>query len=301
MQSPTALSADNPGFGLLIFPTDYAIDPGVLAVEAEARGFESLFVTEHTHIPASRESAWPGGGDLPKEYWSTFDPYIALAVAAARTTTLKVGTGITLVTEHDPIVLAKTVASLDVLSGGRVLLGIGAGWNVEEMANHGVDAKNRWAVTRERVQAMRAIWTDAEAQFHGEHVDFDPIWAEPKPVQAGGPPVLLGASSRWAFDRVAQYCDGWMPIYQDPARAAASGALDYAEGVATVRSAWKARGRGGEPDFTVFGMPPKAKAIESMLALGFQRLIFPLPSADADTVMPLLDRYAALAAGFAAT
>lgn len=290
----------SPAFGLLIFPTDYAIDPGVLAVEAEARGFESLFVTEHTHIPASRQSPWPGGAELPREYWSTYDPYVALTTAAARTTTLKVGTGITLVTEHNPISLAKTVASLDKLSGGRVLLGIGAGWNVEEMANHGVDASKRWAITRERVQAMRAIWSQNDAEYHGEHVDFEPIWSEPKPAQAGGPPVLLGASSRWAFDRVAEYCDGWMPIYQDAARAAESTALDYAAGVAAVRSAWQARGRSGEPDLSVFGVPPKAKTIESLLGIGFNRLIFGLPSEGADTVMPMLDRYAELAAGFSA-
>lgn len=284
-------------FGVLIFPTDYSIDPGDLAVEVEARGFESLFVTEHTHIPASRATPWPGGRELPREYWSTLDPYVALATAAARTKTLRLGTGITLVTEHNPISLAKTIASLDVLSGGRVLLGIGAGWNVEEMANHGVDARKRWPITRERVLAMREIWTQAEAQYHGEHVDFDPIWSNPKPAREGGPPVLLGASSKYSYERVADYCDGWMPIFADHDRSSASGAPDYAGGIAAIRRSWKENGRFGAPDFSIFGCPPHQGKLESLVDIGFNRLIFGLPSADADTVLPLLDRYAELAGG----
>lgn len=282
-------------FGVLIFPTSYSIDPGDLAVEVEARGFESLFVTEHTHIPASRATPWPGGRELPREYWSTFDPYIALSMAAARTKTLRLGTGITLVTEHNPISLAKTIASLDLLSGGRVLLGIGAGWNVEEMANHGVDASKRWPITRERVLAMREIWSQPEAQYHGEHVDFDPIWSDPKPASPGGPPVLLGASSKYSFDRVADYCDGWMPIFADHDRSTASGAPDYAGGIASIKRSWAENGRSGTPDFSIFGCPPNHNKLESLIDTGFNRLIFGLPSADADTVLPLLDRYAELA------
>ncbi|MCR9279768.1 MAG: LLM class F420-dependent oxidoreductase [Pseudomonadaceae bacterium] len=282
-------------FGVLIFPTDYSIDPGDLAVEVEARGFESFFVTEHTHIPASRVTPWPGGRELPREYWSTYDPYIALATAAARTTTLRVGTGITLVTEHNPISLAKTIASLDKLSGGRVVLGIGAGWNVEEMANHGVDASKRWPITRERVLAMRAIWSESEPEFHGEHVNFDPIWSEPKPASPGGPPILLGASSKFSFARVAEYCDGWMPIFADHDRSAASGAPNYAQGIDTIKQLWAERGRAGQPDFSIFGCPPKRNKLESLVDMGFNRLIFGLPSADADTVLPLLDKYAELA------
>lgn len=174
-------------FGALIFPTDYSIAPAPLAKAMEQRGFESLFVTEHTHIPASRKSPWPGGRELPKEYWHTLDPYVALSAAAAVTTSLKVGTGITLVTEHDPIALAKQVASLDFISGGRVLLGVGAGWNAEEMAHHGVEFKDRWKVTRERVLAMRRIWTEEAPEFRGEHVNFEPLWSWPKPIQPGGP------------------------------------------------------------------------------------------------------------------
>lgn len=279
-------------FGVLIFPTAYSVPPPDLARAAEARGFESLFFPEHTHIPASRQSPWPGGAELPKQYWHSYDPYVALATAAAVTSTIKLGTGITLVTEHDPIVLAKQVASLDVLSGGRVLLGVGAGWNAEEMADHGVTFDTRWRVLRERVLAMRAIWTQEEAEYHGEFVDFDAMWSHPKPVQAGGPKILLGASSRWAYPRIAEYCHGWFPIHQDPARASAQGALDYAQGIEQTREAWRAADREGEPDLSIFGMGPDRDRAEELIAMGFNRVIFALPSADADTVMPLLDRYA---------
>ncbi|MFP6816947.1 MAG: LLM class F420-dependent oxidoreductase [Pseudomonadales bacterium] len=279
-------------FGVLIFPTTYSVSPPDLARAAEARGFESLFFPEHTHIPASRRSPWPGGAELPKQYSHTYDPYVGLATAAAVTSTIKLGTGITLVTEHDPIVLAKQIATLDQLSAGRLLLGVGAGWNAEEMADHGVEYDTRWRVLRERVLAMRRIWSEAEAEYHGEFVDFDPLWSDPKPVQVGGPKILLGASSRWAFARIAEYCDGWFPIHQDPARASAQGALDYAAGIEQTREAWAAAGRQGEPDFSIFGMGPDQGRAEQLIAMGFNRVIFGLPSADADTVMPLLDRYA---------
>jgi probable F420-dependent oxidoreductase len=282
-------------FGALIFPTDYSIGPTALAKAMEQRGFESLFVTEHTHIPASRKSPWPGGRELPKEYWHTLDPYVALSAAAAVTTTLRLGTGITLITEHDPIALAKQVASLDFISGGRVLLGIGAGWNAEEMAHHGVEFKDRWKVTRERVLAMRRIWSEESPEFHGEYVNFEPLWSWPKPVQAGGPKVLLGASSRFVFDRVAEYCDGWFPIHQDAARAQSAGAVDYVAGIRTIREKWQARGRSGEPDFTIFGVPGDPKRVDELMAMGFNRIVFGLPPAEADKVLPLLDRYAALA------
>jgi probable F420-dependent oxidoreductase len=279
-------------FGVLIFPTTYSVSPPDLARAAEARGFESLFFPEHTHIPASRRSPWPGGAELPKQYSHTYDPYVGLATAAAVTSTIKLGTGITLVTEHDPIVLAKQIATLDQLSAGRLLLGVGAGWNAEEMADHGVEYDTRWRVLRERVLAMRRIWSEAEAEYHGEFVDFDPLWSDPKPVQVGGPKILLGASSRWAFARIAEYCDGWFPIHQDPARASAQGALDYAAGIEQTCEAWAAAGRQGEPDFSIFGMGPDQGRAEQLIAMGFNRVIFGLPSADADTVMPLLDRYA---------
>jgi probable F420-dependent oxidoreductase len=282
-------------FGVLMFPTDYAIAPHVLASEAEARGFESIFFPEHTHIPASRTTPWPGGAELPREYSHTHDPFVALTAAAALTKTIRLATGICLVTERDPILMAKQVASLDLLSGGRVILGIGAGWNVEEMANHGVTFATRWKVTRERVLAMRRIWSDDAAEFHGEFVDFEPIWSYPKPTRIGGPPILLGASSRWSWSRVAEYCDGWMPIHQDARRAEASGGIDYGDGVRQTRAAWQRAGRTGSPDFSIFGVPPNPRRIDELIAYGFNRIVFGLPPADPDTVIPLLDRLAAVA------
>jgi probable F420-dependent oxidoreductase len=282
-------------FGVLMFPTDYAIQPVALAGAAEERGFESLFFPEHTHIPASRRSPWPGGGDLPQEYWHAHDPFVALTAAATVTRSLKLGTGIALVTERDPILMAKQAASLDVISGGRLLLGVGAGWNAEEMLNHGVAFESRWKVLRERVLAMRQIWTQEAAAFHGEYVDFDPLWSYPKPVQAGGPKILIGASTKWTWPRIAEYADGWFPIHQDPRRAAAQGPVDYANGIAEVRAAWAAAGRSGEPDFSIFGVGPDEVRVRELIAYGFNRVIFALPAADADTVLPLLDRYAALA------
>jgi len=277
--------------GVLIFPTSYCMPIDALARAVEARGFESLFVCEHTHIPASRKTPWPGGSELPKQYYHTLDPYVALTAAAMVTKDLKLGTGVTLLTQHDPLALAKTVASLDELSGGRTLLGIGAGWNVEEMANHGTEYKTRWALLRERALAMRELWREEKASFKGEHVNFHEVFSYPKPRQPGGPPLLLGASSRWTYDRVAEYADGWMPIYQDAARAA-SGALDYAAGITAVKAAWKERNRDGEPEFNLFGVPAKRSIITSMAELGFSRQLLGLPSADADTLLPLLDKYA---------
>lgn len=276
-------------FGVTMFPTDDAMSVPQLAAAAEARGFESLFLPEHTHIPASRESPWPGGGELPREYYRTQDPFVALAAAAAVTTRLRLGTGIALVTERDPILMAKQVASLDHVSHGRVLLGIGAGWNAEEMANHGVPFGQRWAVLRERVLAMRAIWTEDPASFHGEHVRFDPIHAWPKPVQHGGPPVLLGAASRYAFARIAEYADGWMPIARPD--------VDLAGGMAQLKGAMQAAGRDFDTlDLTLFGVGPDPERVRGYLDLGFRRLVFGLPPAPADKVVPLLDRYAELAA-----
>jgi probable F420-dependent oxidoreductase len=201
--------------GLVIFPTGDGIRPDELALAAEHGGYESLFFTEHTHIPTSRESPYPGGGELPDKYRSTHDPFVALAFAAAATTKLKVGTAVCLVVEHDPIVLAKSVASLDVLSGGRVVFGVGAGWNKEEMRNHGTDPDTRHRLMRERVEAMQAIWEGEEAAYHGRLVDFDPIWQWPKPLQKPRPPVLIGGNGPKVLDRVLAYGDGWMPNMKD--------------------------------------------------------------------------------------
>jgi probable F420-dependent oxidoreductase len=198
-------------YGLVMFPTDYSIRPDELARAAEERGFESLFFPEHTHIPASRRTPYPAGGELPKEYFHSHDPFVALSMAAAVTKKIKLATGICLVIERDPIVTAKEVASLDRLSGGRFLFGVGAGWNIEEMENHGTDPRRRFGLMRERVEAMKAIWTQDEASYHGAHVDFDAIWSWPKPVQKPHPPVLVGGNGEHVLERVVAFGDEWMP------------------------------------------------------------------------------------------
>lgn len=199
-------------FGTFMFCTDETMSPTEVAIEVEAAGFDSLFVPEHTHIPTSRESEYPSGGELPREYIRTYDPFVALTAAAAVTDRLLLGFGICLIIERDPIVTAKAVASLDRLSGGRVLFGVGGGWNREEMRDHGTDPTTRFDVLAERIRAMRRIWTDEVASFQGEHVRFPDMWSWPKPIQAGGPPVLVGGAGPKAFDRVLDYGDGWMPV-----------------------------------------------------------------------------------------
>jgi probable F420-dependent oxidoreductase len=201
--------------GLVIFPTGDGIRPDELALAAEHAGYESLFFTEHTHIPTSRESPYPGGGELPEKYKSTHDPFVALAFAAAATTNLRIGTAVCLVVEHDPIVLAKSVASLDRLSGGRFVFGVGAGWNKEEMRHHGTDPATRHRLLRERVEAMKAIWTSDVAEYHGRLVELEPLWQWPKPLQAPHPPVLIGGNGPRVLDRVLRYGDGWMPNMRD--------------------------------------------------------------------------------------
>jgi probable F420-dependent oxidoreductase len=198
-------------FGITWFATDEAIQPAEMGRMVEERGFESLFTTEHSHIPTSRATPYPAGGDLPPEYWRIHDPFVTLATVAAVTTTLRIGTAICLVIQRDPISTAKQVASLDMVSGGRFLFGVGAGWNLEEMANHGTDPGRRFGILRERVEAMKAIWTEDEPSYHGRYVDFDPIWSWPKPVQKPHPPVLVGGNGRTVYDRVLAFGDGWFP------------------------------------------------------------------------------------------
>ena len=198
--------------GAMMFVTDYSMRPDELARALEERGFESMWVPEHTHIPASRISPWPGGPDLPEMYWHTYDPFVALTAAAAVTTNLKLGTGICLMIERDPITTAKEVASLDLISNGRFIFGIGGGWNAEEMQDHGTNYRRRWRILRENILAMKAIWTEDEPEFHGQYVNFDKCWAWPKPAQKPHPPILMGGDGPTTFDRVLEYCDGWMPI-----------------------------------------------------------------------------------------
>ena len=273
--------------GLHMFPTEYAIHIGELAREAEARGFESLFLPEHTHIPKSRRSPWGGGPTLPQEYWHTHDPFVALAIAAAATTTLKLATGICLVVERDPITTAKSVASLDVLSNGRFLFGIGGGWNAEEMENHGTEFKSRFALLRERVLAMKAIWTEEEPEFHGRFVNFDPMWAYPKPAQKPHPPILLGGESGHTLQRVVDFCDGWLPRGR--------GGFDIGPGLADLKARAAQAGRDMKTiSVTVFGASPDRAVLDRYAALDVTRVTFGLPSKDRDAVLPLLDQYAKL-------
>jgi len=272
-------------FGIQMFPSDQAIQPIELARAVEERELDSLFFPEHTHIPTSRRSPWPAGGELPDYYARTHDPFVALAAAAAVTQRIRLGTGICLVVERDPIQLAKECASLDVISQGRLVLGIGAGWNAEEMENHGVPFSQRWAITREKVLAMKQIWTQDEAEFHGEFIDFDPIWSWPKPRQVGGPPIWIGAGSKWVFDRVADYADGWMPI-----GGPGSGNLER------LREAVERAGRSmSEITLALTGAPMDYDQTRGRMEQGFSELLFAVPPAPPATVLPLLDRCAELA------
>ena len=273
--------------GALMFATDYAIRPDELARAAEERGFESLWFPEHTHIPTSRRSPWPGGPTLPKEYWHTLDLFVALTAAATVTTRLKVGSGICLLIERDPITTAKEVATLDVLSRGRVLFGIGGGWNAEEMEDHGTEFRVRWRVLRERVAAMKKIWTEDEPSFEGETVRFPPLWSWPKPVQKPHPPILLGGHGARALRRVVDYCDGWLPI--------SVRAGDLVADMAELRRVAAETGRDpGTISVSVYGAQMDRDALARLRDVGVARAILALPSADADTVLPLLDRGAAL-------
>jgi probable F420-dependent oxidoreductase len=271
-------------FGVVMFPTDYAIRPDQLGRALEERGFESVWFPEHTHIPASRRSPWPGGANLPKEYWSGYDPFVALTVAATATTRLRLGTGICLVVERDPIITAKVVASVDRLSGGRFLFGIGGGWNAEEMENHGTEFKKRWRVLRERVSAMKEIWTKEEAEFHGEFVRFDKIWSHPKPVQKPHPPIIMGGDGPTTFDRVIEFADGWMPIAR-PGR-------NPAEKIPALRQRAEKAGRDPKSiSVTIFFARPDRATVDALRAAGVDRAIFGVPSEGREKVLPLLDSY----------
>ncbi len=277
-------------FGLLMFPAHYAIRPDELARAAEEHGFESLFVPEHTHIPADRRSPWPGGAELPKEYSHTYDPFVALAVAAAATERILLGTGVCLVVERDPIVTAKEVASLDHLSGGRFVFGVGGGWNREEMEHHGTDPRTRFDLMRERVLAMTAIWTREEASYHGEYVDFDRVWSWPKPFQRPRPPVLIGGNGPRALERVVDYGDGWMPI-------ASSDRDELAARVAELQKLSANRGRADIP-VTLFGVRARADDVACWQDVGVDRVLFALPPEPATENLPRISRYAKLAASF---
>lgn len=277
-------------FGVYMFPTEYAIRPDDLARAVEERGFESLWFPEHTHIPAARQSPWPGGGDLPEEYWHTYDPFVALTAAAVATTKLKLGTGICLVMERDPITTAKEVASVDQISNGRFIFGIGGGWNAEEMADHGTKFGRRWRILRENILAMKEIWTKDEAEFHGEFVNFDKMWCYPKPVQKPHPPIFMGGDGPRTFDRVVEFCDGWMPI-----GGRSDSGTSLSEKIAMLRRQADEAGRDGSAiPITIFGVRPDPNVISRMEQDGVSRVLLTLPPSAGDTAIPVLDQLAEL-------
>ena len=279
--------------GVLIFPTDQTIDPVELARASEARGFESLWFPEHSHIPVSRETPWggnPAAPPLPEFYWRAHDPFVSLAACAAVTSTLKVATGICLVAQRDPIRTAKEVARLDRISGGRLILGVGKGWNKEEMAHHGTVYTERRAMLREHILAMGELWSAEEGSFNGEHVNFSPSWAWPKPTQTtgvvGGPPVVLGgnAGPKTAAD-IAEFCDGWMPI----------GGRHPLEKWDAIVEACESIGRDPSTiERGVFGAPPTEDGLTELAATGGSRAVRGLPQSPRDEVMAKLDEFAPL-------
>jgi probable F420-dependent oxidoreductase len=277
-------------FGVAIFPTDESADPATVARMVEDRGFESLFFPEHTHIPASRETPYPPGGELPREYARTYDPLIALSFAAVATSALRLGTGIMLTAQRDPIVTAKAIASLDVLSGGRVLLGVGAGWNIEEMRDHGVDPARRFGRMREMVEAMRQLWTEDEASFTGEHFSFERAWSWPKPAQPSGPPVLVGGNGSKVLERVVRFGDEWYPNFLG----------DDEKMIARLEKlkALAAEAGRGEIPTTLQLAPMEPERLARLAEAGVTRVLQYVPSAPVAVIEPLLDRYAEQAASY---
>ena len=270
--------------GVFIFDTDYSINISELARELEERGYESLFVPEHTHIPTSRRSPFPGGGELPKQYSHTLDPFVSLGFAAASTENLKIGTGICLLPQRDPIVTAKSIASLDLMSKGRFVLGLGGGWNVDEMENHGVTYKTRFAMMKEHVLAMKSLWVDEEAEFHGEYINFDKSWAYPKPFQKPYPPILMGGETDYTLKRVVDYCDGWFPRGR--------GGFDASGSMQRLKDMAAQSGRDMNTlSVSVFGAPPNEETINSYKKAGINRALFALPSENRDHILKLLDTY----------
>jgi probable F420-dependent oxidoreductase len=273
-------------FGIAVFLTDDAADPVTVARLVEERGFESLFFPEHTHIPASRRTPYPRGGELPREYSRTLDPFVALSAAATATQRLLLATGICLVIERDPITTAKEVASLDQVSGGRFLFGVGAGWNEEEMENHGTDPRRRFGVMRERIEAMKAIWTEDEAEYHGRYVDFDSIWSWPKPLQKPHPRILVGGNGPKVLGRVLSFGDEWLP----------NRIGDEEKFFGRVRELQDRAGAAGRDPIpvTFSGTPLKRDVIERLAAGGVHRCVFYVPPAPPGEIERHIDERAAL-------
>ena len=269
-------------FGISTFVTDEGIAPGALARAIEERGFDSLFIAEHTHIPLSRKSPWPRGGELPRKYYRTLDPFITLTAAATATEHLLLGTGVALIVERDPIITAKEVASLDLVSGGRMIFGIGAGWNREEMENHGTDPSTRGELMNERIRAMIEIWSKDKPEFHGQYVNFDPIGAWPKPVQMPYPPIYVGGGSR-AFDRIAQFGDAWLANGLPPDKVKPM--------LGELREA-----AGRDVPVTVFNASSEPEDLEAYAQLDVERVLLGLPTLSESETLHRLDELAGVAA-----
>ncbi|WFG43225.1 LLM class F420-dependent oxidoreductase [Pseudonocardia alni] len=265
-------------FGIATFVTDEGIRPGPLGRALEERGFDSVFLAEHSHIPTSRESPYPGGGDLPRVYYRTLDPFVALTAMAGTTTGLLLGTGIALLPQRDIIHTAKQTASLDLVSGGRLLFGVGAGWNREEMRNHGVDPRTRGPLMTEQLHALRALWTEDEAEFHGDHLDVERSFSWPKPVRT--PPIYLGGESEAALNRLAEVGDGWLP----------RGHTSFDE-IRRVRDVLAERGKPDVPT-TVFGGEPDPDVVAGYAEAGVERVTFLLPTLPESETLAKLDELA---------
>jgi probable F420-dependent oxidoreductase len=277
-------------FGASMFLTDYSMTPGELAQALEARGFESVWAPEHSHIPTSRRTPYPGGGDLPKAYYDVMDPFVTLTAAAMATKTLKVGTGVCLVNQRDTIQTAKLVASIDQVSGGRFLFGIGVGWNAEEMEDHGTDFASRAKLVRERVEAMKLIWTKSKAEYHGELVNFPEMMTWPKPVQKPHPPVIVGGAYPQAARRAVRYGEGWIPLAGRPNQY--GDVFDY---VPKFRTMLKEAGRTEDScPITLFNVQEDADLLKRYRDLGAVRVSVSLASDKADATLPILDRWAKL-------
>jgi len=276
-------------FGAAMFFTDYSMAPGELGKALEERGFESVWAPEHSHIPLSRKTAPAGGGELAKKYYDTMDPFVTLTMAVAATKTLKVATGVCLVAQRDPIQTAKLVASIDQVSNGRFLFGIGNGWNQDEMENHGTVFTQRHKLARERVEAMKEIWTKSKPEYHGEFVNFDPMMTWPKPVQKPHPPVIVGGAFPHSARRAIRYGDGWVPNASRPQYG------DVTEFLPQYRQ--MATDAGRDPvsvPVSIFGAPEDLDRLKRHRDLGIAREIVTLPSARSDQILPVLDRWAEL-------
>lgn len=276
--------------GVYYFATEYSMPLVDLAIELEQRGFDYLFAPEHTHIPSSRKTPWSGGTELPKEYSHTLDPFVGLAAAAAVTKTLRVGTGIALLPQRDPIVTAKAVSTLDLVSNGRFDFGIGAGWNEDELANHGIAYDTRFRVMVDHAKAMQAIWTQDVASYEGEFVKFDKIWSWPKPVQKPHPPILLGGETKHTLRRVVDFCDGWFPrgnAMADP-EAKMQELKVIADEVGRDMSTLST---------IIFRAKPEQAYLQRCTEAGYDGALLALPSADTSTVLKLLDEYGAFVKG----